>query len=373
MRRPNQLPPRSAPGASESVSAPASPLPRRSAGGLRRIQSSHAIIQLTESGAYQDQGWCFDTSKTRGHIVCLEEGFVAKVVAVFSSFFPSSNEFWNVHTEVVPLLFFLAAALSIRWTASAPATATIQQAIEGTLWGTTLQHACSLFAHVGYRASARLSHAIWYVDYAGILLNFVWNSPPLFFAMAPWLEALWPAWYHMNLLTTALIMGGGLWLACTQPIPAVRDGSGSETSFFAVFLRSPAAFVLLLSTCGLSLGATALIPFYGTVARSTSMAVLPCLGLSLAIKLSSFPERWLVGVSTASSNSSFDLSFSPFHSHSLWHLGVWGVQLLYFYFFSQVLVGRDSDAMTAAQCEEVIETHSRNAPLTRYAAMAGWD
>lgn len=67
----------------------------------------------------------------------------------------------------------------MRFTPSEPEHATIRQAVEATVWGTVLQHACSLFAHVGFRASARLSHAIWFVDYAGILLNFIWNSPPV--------------------------------------------------------------------------------------------------------------------------------------------------------------------------------------------------
>ena len=74
-----------------------------------------------------------------------------------------------------------------------------------TLAGTVLQHACSLFSHTFTCISARLSHTVWFVDYAGesafpdrssppsllarsrrvswgaagILLNFVWNAPAM--------------------------------------------------------------------------------------------------------------------------------------------------------------------------------------------------
>lgn len=297
--------------------------------------------------------------------------------AVFSSFLPSSNEFWNVATEVLPLLFFIAAGFALHWAPRDASTAAIQQAVLGTIWSTVLQHACSLIAHVGFRASARLSHSIWFIDYSGILLNFIWNTPPLVFAMAPSLEVFWPAWCLTNQLATALLMGGGLWLTCTSPLPRVTDADGAGVSFFTVFLRSPSAVALLLLTCGVSLLATALVPVFGCVAHRICFAVLPTLGVSLAVKILGFPERWIGKSEGAASGSATnaDLSYSLFHSHSLWHLGVWAVQLLYYAFFVEVLSARalldaaDIASGTAVAAPAV----SGKSSLTKLALLAGWE
>lgn len=83
----------------------------------------------------------------------------------------------SLSRRLIPFLFFAAAGVAMRCAPPQPEHETIQQAVEGTVWGTVLQHACSLFSHAGFRVSARLSHAIWFVDYAGILLNFIWTTP----------------------------------------------------------------------------------------------------------------------------------------------------------------------------------------------------
>ena len=164
--------------------------------------------------------------------------------------------------------------------------------------------------------------------------------------MAPSLEWTWPAWRLANVIATIVLMGGGVWLTCTHPIPTGTTSSGPAsagdgTSFFAVFSESYAALSLLVLTVGVSLAATALVPFFCSVARLTCCAILPSLGVALAIKLLHIPERWFGDGSGASSIlRSFDLSYSPLHSHSLWHMSVWGVQLLYYTYFCKVVAGR---------------------------------
>lgn len=175
--------------------------------------------------------------------------------------------------------------------------------------------------------------------------------------MAPSLEWTWPGWRLANLVATVVLMGGGCWLACTYPIPlgtssSGPDSAGEGTEFFAVFLRSYSALMLLVLTCGFSLAATAIVPFFCSVARATCCAILPCLGAALAIKVLRIPERWLGDASRDAppGQRSFDLSYSPFHSHSLWHISVWGVQILYFHYFCQVIAGRmmQNEAAVAA-------------------------
>ena len=66
----------------------------------------------------------------------------------------------------------------------------------------------------------------------------------------------------------------------------------------------------------------------GASARLAAAGVLPILVLSLAIKVAHVPERFVRrGL----------LDFSPMHSHSLWHLGVFLCQLLYHHYYTQAL------------------------------------
>lgn len=235
------------------------------------------------------------------------------------------------------MVFFSAAAILLHLRPPADESSTIlREAVLGTMWGTVLQHSCSLFAHASYRASARLSHAVWHVDYAGILLNFIWNSPPIVFALAgPSVEWTWGLWRVFNVLVTLALLGGAAMLTYSQSIPKERDGEG--VTFFALLFSSWFGIALLCLSAGLSLLATALVPLFGTVARRSGGAVIPALGLSLAIKIFQLPERWL----------NRDLSYSPLHSHSLWHLGVWVVQLCYYCFFSECLADRQQAALPA--------------------------
>ena len=54
------------------------------------------------------------------------------------------------------------------------------------------------------------------------------------------------------------------------------------------------------------------------------MAARALLALALAVKLLHVPERFVRG---RPEHALFD--YSPLHSHALWHLGVWAVQLRY--------------------------------------------
>ena len=62
---------------------------------------------------------------------------------------------------------------------------------------------------------------------------------------------------------------------------------------------------------------------------SSAGLVLPVLCVGLLIKLARLPDRWI--------GKTFDLSFSPLHSHCLWHCLVWLCQLCYLSYFEQVL------------------------------------
>ena len=144
---------------------------------MRRVPS-HELITLTASQPFVEQGWVFDLTKPRGHLVSraatVSRSDLLRAAAA-SAFLPSSNEFMNCLTEVLPAIFFSAAAIALAVDIHAAGAndemATLRQSVLGTLLGTILQHLCSLFAHAGHRLSARLSHSIWFVDYAGILLN----------------------------------------------------------------------------------------------------------------------------------------------------------------------------------------------------------
>ena len=59
--------------------------------------------------------------------------------------------------------------------------------------------------------------------------------------------------------------------------------------------------------------------FCSPVERPLIALIIPTLLVALGIKICRVPDRWLG-----------DLSFSPLHSHSLWHCGIWLAQLMYY-------------------------------------------
>jgi hypothetical protein len=163
------------------------------------------------------QSFCCDCSKYRGF-----RCNYSFTQAAISAFDPRQNEFWNVITDILPLCFFFAAMIdTVRNEPSFHAAPTaIQVSLVSTFFFTILQHACSLFAHMFQCVSPRLSHAVWFVDYAGIVLNFMHNAPMA--ASVVWgisdekfpIAGLW-SWMGVNLAATVPIVMGALKLTTT--------------------------------------------------------------------------------------------------------------------------------------------------------------
>ena len=192
--------------------------------------SSCEYIPLTAAAPWVHNGWCFDSSKSRGHLV-LHIGNAHRRPGTQLETFASnlvSNEFWNLVSELCPTLYFCCQTAAVAAAVPGPMT-TLRQAVIGTIVSTALQHFCSLVSHACSRQSARMSHAIWYIDYAGILLNFVWNAAPLVYSIEPALERTWPLWLAYNLIATVVLLGGSIHLVCThriEPAPGSESGNG---------------------------------------------------------------------------------------------------------------------------------------------------
>ena len=245
----------------------------------------------------------------------------------------ASNEFWNIFTEFLPICHFTYSAI-VHYCAlphTHPAAATLHEALLWDIYGSILQHCCSLFSHAGFRASARLSHTIWYVDYAGILLVFVWNAAPMSFLCAPSLERFWPLWRAINLCVTFALLALSLHLTCTHA-PSASAATSGEGNFFQLFRSSRSLVALFLTAVGPSFVATAIAPFVCTFGHTLMLALIPTLIVSLGIKLLNVPERWL--------GKRIDFSFSPLHSHALWHLGVWLLEFMYYLIYVEAIQRR---------------------------------
>ena len=200
---------------------------------LSRRASACEYIPLTAAAPWVHNGWCFDSSKSRGHLV-LHIGNAHRRPGTQLETFASnlvSNEFWNLVSELCPTLYFCCQTAAVAAAVPGPMT-TLRQAVIGTIVSTALQHFCSLVSHACSRQSARMSHAIWYIDYAGILLNFVWNAAPLVYSIEPALERTWPLWLAYNLIATVVLLGGSIHLVCThriEPAPGSESGNGGTS------------------------------------------------------------------------------------------------------------------------------------------------
>lgn len=298
---------------------------------LKSLKRSVSGLQLVDlADAEQLSGpWCWDPSKLRGHRFDTS-GWHAVVTCLD----PNSNEFWNCLTEILPLCHLCLIALEIAGAVDlghdvSGGSNELRRAVIGTLLGSVVQHVCSLAAHVGRSVSPRLSHSIWYVDFAGIFINNVWNVAPLVLLMAPQLARTVPAleWLMLgwSLGCSSLLLWYGLRRAATyRPKTEGRDGgrdTGENVSilnFITEVAGGPrrgllAVLALVLPNTLLSLLAGRLVDH---------RAPLPILGFCTAfcVKVSNVPNRW-------ARPGYFD--FSPLHSHALWHLGVWASQSIY--------------------------------------------
>ena len=68
-------------------------------------------------------------------------------------------------------------------------------------------------------------------------------------------------------------------------------------------------------------------------ARGLLLSALLSLIISLSVKVLGVPERWL-------SKGGYDLSYSPFHSHAIWHCGVWLSEVMYLWIYVNALEAR---------------------------------
>jgi hypothetical protein len=143
--------------------------------------------------------------------------------AVRTALSPRHNECCNVLTDLLPLLFFLTAAVHTMLTSPgyAAAPAWLRHSFLLTSTFTVVQHALSCVAHVFNAVSARLSHTVWLLDYAGIALINAHNAPAIVFVGWPELgEPLWPWWLAVNVVTTVLLLGWAVYLTLTYQPPA---------------------------------------------------------------------------------------------------------------------------------------------------------
>ena len=236
----------------------------------------------------------------------------------------SHNEFWNLWTDVVPLLTFAASCLHVcsEGPPPQPASADLYYAIVATIAATVFQHAASLFAHTFFCVSARLSHAIWFIDYAGIFLEFVWNAPVMALIAQPSLSSSgWlPWWNAVNVLATIGLLGAAAFVVLTYSPPASTGAERQPTvgffesmCLYGAYSAVPSVGLLVVPNFGLTMLAAHRVD-------ASLHAVAPLMLLSLLIKGSRFPERF-------AKPGTFD--FSILHSHALWHVCVYVVQNMY--------------------------------------------
>ena len=164
-------------------------------------------------------GYCCDCSKTRG-FRC-DQSISEAILTALS---PSHNEFYNVVTDIGPLIFFIYAFVDAvyfdRHTYGA-APAHVQAAFAATSLSTIFQKFSSLVAHTLCGCGPRLSHTIWYLDYCGIALNFVHNATMVALvacgvptdpqAAAPF----WWCWLGLNAAVTVPLLAWTTWLTAT--------------------------------------------------------------------------------------------------------------------------------------------------------------
>jgi hypothetical protein len=285
-------------------------------------------MQLVHLAA-MPEGYSLDTSKKSGFRLNLSFR-----QAAFSALAPGHNEFWNCLTDVLPIVFF-AAALAVVGTSEAFGATPIelQQAIIWTVAGTCMQHACSLISHMFTCVSARISHSIWFVDYSGIALNFVWNAPAMalvwrYETFAPY----WSTWFAANVVLTAITLGGAVWLAAVhvpRPTTSIAGEPWAQT-FFGQGLGS-VLFIALLLVPNLVFTAAC-----GIHADGRALGVVLGLPLALGVKEAHLPERLLPD------SGIFDCSF--LHSHVIWHMLVWLLQIFYLLAYVRVVDGYGTDA-----------------------------
>eukprot|EP00308_Calcidiscus_leptoporus_P005580 CAMPEP_0119398766 /NCGR_PEP_ID=MMETSP1334-20130426/141016_1 /TAXON_ID=127549 /ORGANISM="Calcidiscus leptoporus, Strain RCC1130" /LENGTH=278 /DNA_ID=CAMNT_0007422641 /DNA_START=247 /DNA_END=1080 /DNA_ORIENTATION=+ len=256
-------------------------------------------------------GFAADMSKVHGFRVGLSWQCAALTLLDWSH-----NEFWNMVTDLLPAGFLMATSLAAWSQYDSSEDGALLAAYAATTLASAVQHMCSLASHAFCCVSPRISHSVWFLDYAGIVIEFVWNAPAMAFVAVPSLERIWPFWACANLLATLFLLGGALHLVATYepPCSSARGGEGWTSAFFGHGFLSLLTFVLLIVP---NFAFTALA---GVTADPFALSIGLALPLAIAVKEAHLPER-------RSPPGRFD--FSVLHSHCLWHLCVCGLQCIY--------------------------------------------
>ena len=262
--------------------------------------------------------WACDCSKRSG-FRCGQ----TPAQAIRTALSPRHNEFYNILTDLLPMVFFFGAAAASALGYGRPAydaaPSWLRHSFLLTTTFTAIQHLLSLFAHTFSSVSAQLSHTVWLLDYVGIALNFVNNAPAITFVSFPELSYLWPCWLAVNLMVSAVLIIGAAWLVATCDPSA----EGFPSSLFDLIFdfSTPGAAMVSATVVGLLFlpnGFGTIIA--GFVADWRCGAIVACLFSGIVVKQRHIPERWL---------APGRLDLSVMHSHCVWHFMVWALQVGY--------------------------------------------
>ena len=272
------------------------------------------------ANALHDLGFSFEESKLTGFRV--NHTYWDALCSIFD---PAHNEFANITTDWVPCVFFICVTgyMCITCPGLPP---DLREAFVLGAFFTAFQHLTSLTAHVLQCVNARISHAIWYLDYAGIILNFIWNGSGVVLILCPAFLPFWPAWRAANAtLTVGLLSAAAVRVLAYYPPPRPVTRLHNACS-----AQPKLATRVALCTGLILLGAPTEI---GTAflaacspdrhARAYALGSLLVLPVALMVKVLHLPERFYT-------KGRMDLGFLSFlHSHSVWHLLVFVVQFCY--------------------------------------------
>ena len=222
------------------------------------------------------------------------------------------NEFWNIWTDVMPLIYFANVLLQHLplLTADSPVK---DQAFIYTVAGTVFQHSVSLVAHTYNCLSMDTSNSIWSVDYAGIGINFLWNTPPLLFILYPSLEQYWSNIVPFCMYYSVVTVAFALYCSKVSILGAHKGGVGHWLLAFSFGLPLPA--------CMLSTAWVGWSNLQGHPDLWMGRVIAVLLGVAFSIKNNYFPDRHF---------EPGTLEFTPLTSHVIWHILVWICQRYYF-------------------------------------------
>ena len=293
---------------------------------MKRVESITEIVTMRRNVSFRSlpMGFNWDTTKLKGFRVNMTYW-----QAFCSIIDPSHNEFWNITTDWVPMVMFFACAAYF-YAANTAMPAPIREACAMSALFTGVQHTVSLVAHVFQCVSTRVSHSIWYIDYAGIILNFVWNGPSMVFLVCPGTSALWPAWRAFNFAVTAAILTNAVYFVAT--LDPSKDTDTRDRQRWICGARNAAVGALLILLAMPSEVSTLLLASSGDEYAIGGLVLLP---IALLVKTLHYPERLYF----TKGEPRYD--FSLWHSHSIWHVLVWADQFCYAVLYARAMAAYD--------------------------------